>query len=1424
MNTKGLFNFDMNEGRALRVMIAVVMAVLISLWGIVPSFNVYAETGDPQNTAQGTETGSEGSDTNTEDGTDGDGTAAPSDPGQQSNGGAGEGEDPQEASPAETQKAPTDGVAMIGDVAFATLQEAVDAAEAGDTIRLTKDITEYVTISGKKITIDLGGKTVRAADNGSNRNSFLISDSSEVEIKNGTITGGSSKAWDDKGGFHVENAKATITDISFTGNSGKVVRANESTLNIYNCLFTGNDNDDSASNAYMLASHGKTTRIYVENTQFRDNVYSGGDIIATISANSIELKSCDIVNNRAKEMVRLYNNGTITLRDTTIKNNVGTGETGGVYIHSGSFYMYDSAVYSNECSGSSYGNDFSVIYDWLDNGEIPLPQDMKDHGIPLTGYEMVAPRYGKVLDKPVSKANSATSERELSIEPIVDNGMIAEFDGVQYPTIADAVAAMNGQAGTVKVLKDVTIAETIEGFDGLVIDLDGHTLKGKGNKRDTIRINGGNVTVKNGTFADSNASTSAALRFQEGSGSVENVRFENNAGNGLYVYHNIKYKATVDETPVKVTVKDCEFIENGHKGEVYAMSVIGASIDVSDSSFKDNYRGFRYAQSNILDNPPVVNIQSTPFTGHSGSVLEIYTAMNTDVNLTDCDIKDNHITNGDKYLINLREVDHFSGSPQISGGDVNLTDCEISGNDGAISTINMEAGRKSLTNCLISGNEAKEAGAIDASPMTYLVMRDTVIKDNHVTGLDDVVSSGGIKTWAAKYTRISMGMSGGVLVVGLNPQDMGYFACNVDIEGGAIYNNTNDRENPENAANDVFVQDGDGIIYLPVYEEMTDGDHDFSTHQYNPSDVIIIRSSITPEAVFIDPVNGDDKNKGDNPQRPVKTWNRATGLLDRYDAKRINVMDTIQFDEDITVDLGGKEVCRYSEFEGQIFRVNEGCMTIGNTVINGKENSATDSLVRVESEGSLILKDGAKLINNGKYPDDFADKGGAVYSEGDLTIEDGVLISNNAARQGGAIYMSGGTLTMTGGVIDNNRAFFKSNDGITYIRESDGKEAQRAGTNYGGGVLLVKGATMDMTGGEITNNKCRTGGGGIAIGVDIDDVRDWTTTLNMSGGTVSNNEAFGTGGGINVQCNCVANITGGNITDNTAKSNEAAFAGGGIYVNGYHRDDAEKVGVRNGILNIYDLELGNNTAAVEGGAIAWCGAGSGGVYESRGLVVYDNRSLDQDVSSTNFEELNRILGSVDYEVKKSDILFSDVYFKHVGTDEKGRPKWEASRLSEFRQATFLSENMLNGAPFNWKDDEGNVVDVETLRSNYHVTRFSTDATATDKDVEESIALAKVHITGNYSGTSGGGIGCNGDVFIGITPPQVEGAEEEPTPPEVKGVEEEPTKTAKAKVKGKQSSPRGTNTGDEFRLVSLVILMMMAAAAAGAVAYRRRRMQ
>ena len=73
-------------------------------------------------------------------------------------------------------------VARVGDVGYASLEEAIAAAKAGDTVKLLKDVQDFEGAAiNRDITIDFGGKTVGKA------NGTVFDIYANVTFKNGSI-------------------------------------------------------------------------------------------------------------------------------------------------------------------------------------------------------------------------------------------------------------------------------------------------------------------------------------------------------------------------------------------------------------------------------------------------------------------------------------------------------------------------------------------------------------------------------------------------------------------------------------------------------------------------------------------------------------------------------------------------------------------------------------------------------------------------------------------------------------------------------------------------------------------------------------------------------------------------------------------------------------------------------------------------------------------------------------------------------------------------------------------------------------------------------------------------------------------------------------------------------------------------------------
>lgn len=134
---------------------------------------------------------------------------------------------------------------------YSDIAEALEAANAGDTVTLLDDVTADVVIN-KNITLDLGGKTL--TNTGAGKATISVTGGT-VTVKNGTVIGGTSY-------YNIEvtkgsNANLTLEDITATaGNTGSSMIDNWGTMTIKSGTYTGGLNVVKSEEGSTLTING----------------------------------------------------------------------------------------------------------------------------------------------------------------------------------------------------------------------------------------------------------------------------------------------------------------------------------------------------------------------------------------------------------------------------------------------------------------------------------------------------------------------------------------------------------------------------------------------------------------------------------------------------------------------------------------------------------------------------------------------------------------------------------------------------------------------------------------------------------------------------------------------------------------------------------------------------------------------------------------------------------------------------------------------------------------------------------------------------------------------------------------------------------------------------------------------------------------
>ena len=288
----------------------------------------------------------------------------------------------------------------------------------------------------------------------------------------------------------------------------------------------------------------------------------------------------------------------------------------------------------------------------------------------------------------------------------------------------------------------------------------------------------------------------------------------------------------------------------------------------------------------------------------------------------------------------------------------------------------------------------------------------------------------------------------------------------------------------------------------------------------------------------------------------------------------------ITINKDITIDGKGHTID--AKNLGRIFSIGEGfTVTLTNaTLINGKAD-----------KGGAIYNDGSLTLSDVKLSDNAADSyGGAVFNNGHLVVGNSVFDSNDIVNRGSASVDYGGAaiynwydgvLTVSGSNFTNNIKNYKNGDrlvgAIATIGDatiSDSYFVNNAG-RWGGAIsasgYLIAGDdvnTLTVSGSTFKENGGLYGAGIFVAGSDFtvsDCVFDKNTAFGKGNMTPNNNN-----GAAIVVTDTGKDITGA-ITGSNFTNNKAQY-GGAIYI-------------CEGNIAISDSLFENNSADVEGGAI-----------------------------------------------------------------------------------------------------------------------------------------------------------------------------------------------------------------------------------------------
>ena len=735
-------------------------------------------------------------------------------------------------------------------------------------------------------------------------------------------------------------------------------------------------------------------------------------------------------------------------------------------------------------------------------------------------------------------------------------------------TFTDLQNAIGLVTGTLTLNQNIamTAKEAANFTNGITINKDiaidgkGHTIDAKNLGRIFSIGEGFTVTLTNATLINGKADKGGAI-YNDGSLTLSDVKLSDNAADsyGGAVFNN-------GHLVVGNSVFDSNDIVNRGSASVdYGGAAIynwyDGTLTVSGSNFTNNIKNYKNGDNLVgaittIGNATVIGSNFVNNSGRWGGAISA----------TGAELKKNSSTLTVSNTIFKDNSALYAGAVYIWGSNYNIADC-VFDNNTAFGKGNMTPNNNNggaLVVSQVSRFNEPITGTISGSKFTNNKAQyggAAYFNKGFVTITDSVfennvaTAEGG----AVDFSHASVKD----LVVSINNSS---FVGNKAPVAGAIFTNVDSKITNSKFINNSAAKIGGAICNV---NDLTVENSKFvnNTPQaiHNSKELHLGIETFTDLQNAIDLVDG------------ILTLDSDIAMTDDEAAGFVN---GVAINKDIVIDGKGHTIS--AEDLGRIFSIGEGfTVTLTNaTLINGKAD-----------KGGAIYNDGSLTLSDVKLSDNAADSyGGAVFNNGHLVVGNSVFDSNDIVNRGSASVDYGGaaiynwydgTLTVSGSNFTNNIKNYKNGDCLVGAVANIG-DATISGSNFvnnagrWGGAITTSGAliagddvnTLTVSGSTFKENGGLYGAGIFVAGSDFtvsDCVFDKNTAFGKGNMTPNNNN------GAAIEVTDTNKAIAGTITGSKFTNNKAQYGGA--------------IDICEGNIKITDSIFVNNSADVEGGAI-----------------------------------------------------------------------------------------------------------------------------------------------------------------------------------------------------------------------------------------------
>ena len=1193
------------------------------------------------------------------------------------------------------------GTLNIGEIkTFTDLQKAINMVE-GD-IHLSSNVTMLASeadnfvngiVVDHLVNLKCDGFTINANNLGRIFN--VTSTADKLNIYNANLINGNV----DIGGAIYNTGSVYAYNTNFINNTAATMGGavfNNGTLTIQKCIVDNNDitkrtSSDSEDYGGAAIYNWYDSTLFIKNSTISNNLknYKNGDYVVgavTSLGKTIISQNSYFVNNSGRWGGAITTSGSslpgkkvneLSISDSTFSKNGGLYGAG-IFIQGSKFSITSCVFDSNTASGkgnmtpndnngaaievtntdksitgtiskSTFTNNKAQYGGAIDicAGTIKITNskfinnsaDVEGGAIDintLNGNPKVTISGSKFINNSAPLGGAILNIKDLTVKgsTFINNTPNTIFNGVgaggnlnlNIRTFTDLQNAIGLVTGTLTLNQNIamTAKEAANFTNGITINKDitidgkGHTIDAKNLGRIFSIGEGFTVTLTNATLINGKADKGGAI-YNDGSLTLSDVKLSDNAADsyGGAVFNN-------GHLVVGNSVFDSNDIVNRGSASVdYGGAAIynwyDGTLTVSGSNFTNNIKNYKNGDNLVgaittIGNATVIGSNFVNNSGRWGGAISA----------TGAELRKNSSTLTVSNTIFKDNSALYAGAVYIWGSNYNIADC-VFDNNTAFGKGNMTPNNNNggaLVVSQVSRFNEPITGTISGSKFTNNKAQyggAAYFNKGFVTITDSVfennvaTAEGG----AVDFSHASVKD----LVVSINNSS---FVGNKAPVAGAIFTNVDSKITNSNFINNSAAKIGGAIC--------------------NVNDLTVENSKFvnnTPQAIH----NSKELHLG------IETFTdlqNAIGLVDGIltldsdiamtDDESAGFVNGVAINKNIRIDGKGHTIS--AEDLGRIFSIGEGfTVTLTNaTLINGKAD-----------KGGAIYNDGSLTLSDVKLSDNAADSyGGAVFNNGHLVVGNSVFDSNDIVNRGSASVDYGGAaiynwydgvLTESGSNFTNNIKNYKNGDRLV------------------GAVATIGDATISDS--CFVNNAGRWGGAISASGYLIagDDVN----TLTVSGSTFKENGGL-YGAGIFVAgsdftvSDCVFDkntaFGKGNMTPNNNNGGALVVTQGNIPISGtiinsnFTNNKAQYGGaawINEGTVDISNSNFINNTATVEAGAIGFEPAytkitatvyGTNFINNTAGVdggAIYSNGDLR--ISDSDFDN---------NKAQKADIIYSNI--------------------------------------------------------------------------------------------------------------------------------------------------------------------------------------